>query len=498
MDPGGTRRTRSALTRSQVTALAVAVTLALSWSSSGTETDGTCEGGHGLSNGSSAEFFPGIPRIEYLGPDSTNPLSFRYYNADELIVGKRMRDWLRFSVAFWHTLRGDGSDPFGSPTKNWPWEDPSLPPMEMAKRRMGAHFELLEKLGVDYWCFHDRDIAPEGATWAETNSNLDEIVALAEQFQSQTGKRVLWGTAQLFKHPRYMHGAATSPNAEVVAFAAAQAKKAIEITHRLRGENFVFWGGREGYHTLRNTDMKQELEHLAAFLRMAVSHKTSIGFNGTFLLEPKPQEPTKHQYDWDVSTTVGFLRQFGLASDFKINVECNHATLAGHSCEHELETASLQGMLGNIDANTGDPQTGWDTDQFITDPKECLLLMAVVLRQGGLSPGGINFDAKLRRESTAVEDLFYAHIGSMDALARGLRNAARMLEDGKLAEVVERRYASFRETSVGQRIHSGVATFAEMEEFVLSSSNATGFLSAEDVPSGHAEYMELLLANYIT
>eukprot|EP00873_Tetraselmis_striata_P019250 jgi/Tetstr1/439514/TSEL_027943.t1 len=454
----------------------------------------TCDSADDLWQG---EFFPDVPFIRYEGAESTNPMAYRYYNADELLLGKPMKEWLRFSVAFWHTFRGDGSDPFGSPTKSWPWEDPLVPPMQMAKRRMRAMFEFVQKLGVEFWCFHDRDIAPEGSSWAETNANLDEIVALAEELQAQSGRiSPLWGTAQLFKHPRYMHGAATSPHAEVFAIAAAQAKKAIEVTHRLGGKNFVFWGGREGYHTLLNTDMKQELDHLAQFFKMAVQHKDNIGFSGTFLLEPKPQEPTKHQYDWDAATTMGFLSHYNLTAEFKINVECNHATLSSHSCEHELQTASHRGMLGNMDANTGDPQTGWDTDQFITDPKETTLLMAVVLNQGGLAPGGINFDAKLRRESTDPKDLFYAHIGSMDALARGLRNAARMMEDGILHDFVTERYSSFRATDIGKRIHNGEATFADLEEFVLSHANATAYLKGE-VASGRAEYLEMLLSKYI-
>ncbi|CAD7696495.1 unnamed protein product [Ostreobium quekettii] len=438
------------------------------------------------------EFFPGIGEIQYEGPTSRNPMAFRYYNASEVVHGKPMKEWLRFSVAFWHTFRGDGSDPFGSATKAWPWEDASLDPMEMAFRRIRANFEFLRKLGVEYWCFHDRDIAPEGRDLAETNENLDKVVDLALDLQKQTGVRPLWGTAQLFKHPRYMHGAATSPQAGVFAYAAAQVKKAMEVTLRLGGLNYVFWGGREGYHTLRNTHLKTELDNLARFLRMAADYKRKIGFKGTLLIEPKPQEPTKHQYDWDAATTIGFLREHGLKNDFKLNIECNHATLSQHSCEHELQFSSSQGMLGNIDINTGDPQTGWDTDQFqISDPVEATLLMAVVLRQGGLAPGGFNFDAKLRRESTAVEDLFYAHIGGMDALARGLRNAARLLEQGEVDSVIQARYSSFDE-GIGKDIVNGKVGFKELEKYALSHPDPI-----EDLPSAHAEKAEIVLSMYV-
>ncbi|KAF5183854.1 Xylose isomerase [Thalictrum thalictroides] len=392
----------------------------------------TCpaDASNGCSDNSSGEwegeFFPGIPKIKYEGPSSKNPLSYKWYNAEEEILGKKMKDWMRFSVAFWHTFRGTGLDPFGVQTKFWPWED-GTNSVAMAKRRMRANFEFLNKLGVDYWCFHDRDIAPDGKTLEESNANLDEVVALAKELQ---GKKIrpLWGTAQLFVHPRYMHGAATSSEVAVYAYAAAQVKKAIEVTHYLGGENYVFWGGREGYQTLLNTDMGREIDHLARFLQAAVAYKKKIGFNGTLLIEPKPQEPTKHQYDWDVATSIAFLQKYGLIDEFKLNVECNHATLSGHSCHHELETARINGLLGNIDANTGDPQIGWDTDQFLTDIGEATLVMLSVVRNGGIAPGGFNFDAKLRRESTDVEDLFIAHISGMDTMARGLRNVAKLIE----------------------------------------------------------------------
>uniref|UniRef100_A0A0E0EFX8 Xylose isomerase n=1 Tax=Oryza meridionalis TaxID=40149 RepID=A0A0E0EFX8_9ORYZ len=429
------------------------------------------------------EFFPGIPKIKYEGPSSKNPLAYKWYNAEEVILGKKMKDWMRFSVAFWHTFRGTGGDPFGAPTKSWPWED-GTNSLDMAKRRMRAHFEFMEKLGVDRWCFHDRDIAPDGKTLTETNKNLDEIVELAKKLQEETNIKPLWGTAQLFMHPRYMHGAATSPEVKVYAYGAAQVKKALEVTHYLGGENYVFWGGREGYQTLLNTDMKRELDHLANFLQAAVDYKKKIGFNGTLLIEPKPQEPTKHQYDWDVATTFSFLQKYGLTGEFKINVECNHATLSGHSCHHELETARINGLLGNIDANTGDPQIGWDTDQFLTDISEATLVMSSVVKNGGLAPGGFNFDAKLRRESTDVEDMFLAHISGMDTLARGLRNVVKLIEDGSLDELVRKRYQSF-DSEIGAMIEAGKGDFETLEKKVLEWGEPI-------VPSGKQELAEIL------
>ncbi|GAB4838202.1 hypothetical protein Ancab_027732 [Ancistrocladus abbreviatus] len=429
------------------------------------------------------EFFPGIPKIKYEGQNSKNPLAFKYYNAEEEILGKKMKDWMRFSVAFWHTFRGSGADPFGAPTKYWPWED-GTNSVAMAKRRMRANFEFLEKLGVEFWCFHDRDIAPDGKTLEETNRNLDEVVALAKELQQRTEIHPLWGTAQLFMHPRYMHGAATSPELGVYAYAAAQVKKAMEVTHYLGGENYVFWGGREGYQSLLNTDMGRELDHMASFLEAAAKYKKKIGFNGTLLIEPKPQEPTKHQYDWDAATAANFLRKYGLIDEFKLNIECNHATLSGHSCHHELETARLNGLLGNIDANTGDAQTGWDTDQFMTDIAEATLVMLSVIKNGGLAPGGFNFDAKLRRESTDVEDLFIAHISGMDTLARGLRTAAKLIEDGSLAELVRKRYMSF-DTEVGAQIEAGKADFEYLEKKAMELGEPT-------VPSAKQELAEMI------
>ncbi|KMZ69302.1 Xylose isomerase [Zostera marina] len=433
------------------------------------------------------EFFPGIPKINYEGPKSKNPLSFKWYNAEEEILGKEMKDWMRFSVAFWHTFRGTGGDPFGAPTKVWPWED-GTNSLDMAKRRMRANFEFLEKLGVDKWCFHDRDIAPEGNTLKESNANLDEIVTLAKELQG-TKIHPLWGTAQLFFNPRYMHGAATSPDMAVYTYAAAQVKKAMEVTHYLGGENYVFWGGREGYQTLLNTDMERELDHYATFLQAAADWKKKIGFNGTLLIEPKPQEPTKHQYDWDAATTASFLRKYGLIGEFKLNVECNHATLSGHSCHHELETARINGLLGNIDANTGDPQVGWDTDEFLTDISEATLVMLSVVRNGGLAPGGFNFDAKLRRESTDVVDLFIAHISGMDTLARGLRNVAKLIEDGTLAELVRNRYKTF-DSEFGSQIEAGKVDFETLEKKAFE-------LGEPRVASGKQELAEMIFQSVL-
>lgn len=441
------------------------------------------------------EYFPGVGKIQYEGPDSRNPLAFRYYNASEIIMGKTMKEWLKFSVAFWHTFMGDGGDPFGSPTKQWPWEDVKASPLERAFTRMRANFEFLEKLGVEYWCFHDRDIAPEGASLEESNANLDAVVDLAAELQaaSVSGIRPLWGTAQLFKHPRYVHGAATSSNASVFAYAAAQVKKAMEVTKKLGGQNFVFWGGREGYNTLLNTDLKLELDNLARFLNMAVAYKKKLGFNATLLLEPKPQEPTKHQYDYDAATTISFLKSYGLEDEFGLNLECNHATLAGHSCEHELAVASVHGKFASLDANTGDPQVGWDTDQFLTDPREATLIAAVILKQGGFGSGGINFDAKLRRESTDVLDLFYAHISGMDALARGLRNAAALIQEGRLQELVDKRYSSWSQPGgLGQKIINGKVDFEALERYALNNEDPV-----EELPSAHAELAEIILGMYV-
>ena len=387
-------------------------------------------------------FFPDVKTIAYEGPDSTNPLAFRHYNPDEVVEGKSMKDHLRFAVAYWHTFRGTGSDPFGPGTMLRPWED-GTDSVEMAQKRVRVAFEFIEKLGAPYYCFHDRDVSPEGKTLAESNKNLDAVARVLKEEQQRTGIKLLWGTANLFSHPRFLHGASTSCNADVFAFAAAQVKKALEVTKELGGENYVFWGGREGYMTAYNTDLKRELDHFAKFLHMAVDYKKKIGFTGTFLIEPKPHEPTAHQYDFDCANSLAFLRTHGLDKDFQFNVETNHATLAKHTMMHELMYASAHGMLGSVDANRGDPLLGWDTDQFPTDLYLTAQTMLVVLNQGGLGSGGLNFDAKVRRESFEPVDLFHAHVGSMDAFAQGLKIAAAIRNDGVMKDFVKERYASW-------------------------------------------------------
>jgi xylose isomerase len=432
--------------------------------------------------------FPDIKKIPYEGPESKNPLAFRHYNADEVVAGKTMRDHLRFAVAYWHTFRGTGSDPFGPGTMRRPWED-GTDSVEMAQTRARVAFEFMEKLGVPFYCFHDRDVAPEGATLAETNKNLDAVVKVLKEEQERTGIKLLWGTANLFSNPRFMHGASTSPNADVFAYSAAQVKKAIEVTKELGGANYVFWGGREGYVTLLNTDMKRELDHFAKFLHMAVEYKKKIGFGGVFLIEPKPHEPTSHQYDFDCANSLAFLRGYGLEKEFKFNVETNHATLAKHTMGHELVYASVNGMLGSVDANRGDPLLGWDTDQFPTDLYLTAITMLVVLEQGGLAPGGLNFDAKVRRESFEPLDLFYAHVGSMDAFAQGLKIAAEVRKDGVLTEMLKQRYASW-DGGIGAEVEAGKASFESLEKYALQQGNPA------PNASGRQELIENVLNRY--
>src|SRR3954470_18346972 len=388
-----------------------------------------------------AEFFPDIPKIPYGGPKSRNPLEFKHYNPDEVVGGKTMKEHLRFSVVYWHTFVNPLSDPFGVGTAVRPWDD-GTNSVANAQRKAKAAFEFFEKLGAPYYAFHDRDVAPEGATLKESHANLDEVVKVLKDEQARTGIKLLWGTANLFTNPRYMHGAATSPNLDAFAYAAAQVKKAMEVTHELGGAGYTFWGGREGYSTLLNTDMKRELDHLARFLHMAVDYKQQIGFTGPFYIEPKPMEPTKHQYDSDVEACLNFLRGYDLLPHFKLNVETNHATLAGHEMQHELEYAGMQGALGSIDANTGDLLLGWDTDQFPTNIYLTTQIMLVLLKYS-LTSGGVNFDAKVRRESFEPIDLFYAHIGGMDAFAPGLKIAAAIRADGDFDRLVKERYSSF-------------------------------------------------------
>jgi xylose isomerase len=436
-----------------------------------------------------AVHFPKIKRIAYEGTRSTNPLAFRHYNPEEIIDGRTMSDHLRFSIAYWHAFRGTGADPFGPGTIQRPWEKGS-DPVSVAKVRLDAAFEFFQKIRAPFWCFHDRDIAPEGRSLAESNRHLDKIVAHAKSLQKATGVKLLWGTANLFSNPRYMCGAATNPDAHVFAYAAAQVKKALDVTKALGGENYVFWGGREGYETLLNTNLKREQDHLAAFLHLAVDYAKSIGFKGQFLIEPKPKEPTKHQYDFDVASGIAFLRTYGLEKHFKFNIETNHATLAGHTFEHEIEVAASQKMLGSIDANTGDLLLGWDTDQFNTNVKELTLAMVSILRAGGLGTGGFNFDAKLRRPSIDSEDLFHAHIGGMDAYALAFKLARRILAEGKFTRFVAERYASF-DTGYGRAIEKRHTNFRELNKLVLTK------LGEPKPRSGKQEYLENLLNTYL-
>ncbi len=434
-------------------------------------------------------FFPDIPKIAYEGPTSKTPLSFRHYRPDELVEGRKMRDHFRFAVAYWHTMRGTGGDPFGPGCAVRPWED-GTDSVEMAVKRVKVAFEFMEKLGVDFYCFHDRDVAPEGKSLKESNENLDRVVKALKDEQQRTGIRLLWGTANLFSNPRYVHGAATSCNADAFAYAAAQVKKCLEVTKELGGENYVFWGGREGYSTLLNTDMKRELDHLARFFHLAHDYKTKIGFAGQFLIEPKPKEPTTHQYDFDAAACINFLRQYGLLDKMKLNLETNHATLAGHTMLHDMMTAAAAGVLGSVDANTGNLMLGWDTDQFPTDLYLTTSIMLVILEQGGLAPGGLNFDAKVRRESFEPEDLFHAHIGGMDAFARGLKIAAAIRKDGVMKDFVKKRYASW-DTGVGARIEKGEETLETLEKYMLEKGDA-----ARNV-SGRQEMLENILNRYV-
>ncbi|HVU26426.1 MAG TPA: xylose isomerase [Verrucomicrobiae bacterium] len=433
--------------------------------------------------------FTNISKIKFEGPKSKNPLAFKHYDAGEVVEGKTMRDYLRFAVVYWHTFRGTGSDPFGAGTMQRPWDDGSNS-VENAQNRARIAFEFIEKLGAPFYAFHDRDIAPEGSTLAESNKNLDAVVKVLKAEQKRTGIKLLWGTANLFSNPRFVHGASTSCNADVFAFAAAQVKKAMEITHELGGAGYTFWGGREGYSTLLNTDMKREQEHLAKLLHLAVDYKKKIGFKGQFYIEPKPKEPTKHQYDSDAAACLNFLREYDLLKDFKLNIETNHATLAGHTMQHELETAGAAGALGSIDANTGDELLGWDTDQFPTSIYLTTYTMLAILKYGGFKTGGVNFDAKVRRESFEPMDLFYAHIGGMDAFARGLKIAAAIRKDGRLAKFVKERYASW-DSGIGRKIESGKTNLAELENYMLKKGDV-----APNV-SGRQEFLENLINEFI-
>jgi xylose isomerase len=418
-------------------------------------------------------YFPEVSKIRFEGPSSQNPLSYKYYNPDEVVAGKRMEDHLRFSIAYWHTLVADGSDPFGVPTMQRPWN--GYKGLDLAKARVEALFEFAEKLGLRFFAFHDRDIAPEGDSLAETNRNLDHIVAMLSEYMKSTSIKLLWNTANMFSHPRYVHGAATAPNAHVFAYAAAQVKKSLDIGKELGSENYVFWGGREGYSVLLNTAMEFELDNLARFYRMAIDYAKEIGYTGQFLIEPKPKEPTKHQYDYDAASAIAFLYKYDLIGHFQLNIEANHATLAGHTFQHELRVSRIHGLLGSVDANQGDELLGWDTDEFPTNLYDTTLAMYEILKNGGLHRGGLNFDAKTRRASFDTLDLFYGHIVGVDSFARGLKIAAAMIEDGVLEKVVEDRYKSY-EDGIGRDIVSGTTNFYKLEKFAMEHDiqNASG------------------------
>ncbi len=438
-----------------------------------------------------ASAFPKIPKIQYEGPKSRNPFAFKHYDPTERVEGKSMKEHLRFSVVYWHTMCGTGSDMFGWGTWDRPWDRGTQEnSIERAKRRVPVFFEFCDKLGAPFYAWHDRDVAPHGKTLRESNKYLDTIAKLLKEHQKATGVRLLWGTAQNFVHPRYMHGAATSCNADAFVFAAAQVKRALDLTQELGGEGYVFWGGREGYSTLLNTNLKREMDHLATFLHMAVDYKKKIGFDAPFYIEPKPKEPTKHQYDSDAAACLNFLREYKLLPYFKLNIETNHATLAGHTMQHELEVAGAANALGSIDANMGDLFLGWDTDQFPTNLYLTTQCMLTILKHGGFTTGGTNFDAKLRRESFETADLFHGHIAGMDTFARGLKIAAAIRKDGRLDEFVKNRYRSW-DSGIGKLIEKRKVGFKELEAHALKLGEVT---SNE---SGRQEYLENLFNEFI-
>ena len=433
-------------------------------------------------------YFPDVGQIKHEGPDSDNPLAFKTYDPERVVAGKTMEEHLRFAVCYWHTFCATGGDPFGPGTRARPWTVTG-DRLANATEKMNAAFEFFTKLNVPYWCFHDFDMAWEGDSVAESEKSMQMVVELAKERQKATGMRLLWGTANVFSNPRYMNGAATNPNFEVLAYAASQVKAAMDATTELGGDNYVFWGGREGYACLQNTDTKRELEHFAMFLEKARDYGRANGFTGTFLIEPKPMEPMKHQYDFDAQTVIGFLRHHGLAGDFKLNIEANHATLAGHTFAHDLRMAADAGLLGSIDANRGDPQNGWDTDQFPTDLYDCVHGMMVVLEAGGIGNGGLNFDAKIRRESTDPNDLFIAHIGGMDSFARGLVVADCVLGDSRLAELRFGRYSSF-DSGDGKRFEDGALDFPALRDIAAANGEPKQI-------SGRQELVENIINDYI-
>ncbi|SHM13408.1 D-xylose isomerase [Chitinophaga jiangningensis] len=434
------------------------------------------------------EYFKGIGKIKFEGPQSDNPLAYRFYDENRIIAGKSMKELFRFAVSYWHTFCGTGGDPFGPGTKNFPWLV-ATDAVQSAKDKMDAAFEFITKMGLPYYCFHDVDLVDEGANVAEYESRMQQIVAYAKEKQAASGVKLLWGTANVFSNPRYMNGAATNPDFAVVAYAGAQVKNSLDATIALGGENYVFWGGREGYMTLLNTNMKREQEHLARFLGMARDYARKQGFKGTFFIEPKPAEPTKHQYDFDSATVIGFLRQYGLDKDFKLNIEVNHATLAGHTFQHELQVAADAGMLGSIDANRGDAQNGWDTDQFPMNLNELIESMLIILEAGGFAGGGVNFDAKTRRNSTDLEDIFHAHIGGIDTFARAAIIAEKVLANSPYKQFRKDRYASF-DSGKGQEFETGKLTLEDLRN--IAAANGEPKLT-----SGRQEWLENIINNAI-
>lgn len=434
-------------------------------------------------------YFPEVSKpIAFEGPDSKNPLSFKHYNPNEKVMGKTMADHLRFAVSYWHTLKGEGSDMFGVPTMKRIYNEGDNP-LQIAEQTLEAAFEFFTKLGVKFWAFHDSDIAPEEDTLAATQKNLDHIVKLAKKMQKDTGIRLIWGTCNLFSHPRFMSGASTNPSPAIFAYAAAKVKKAIEVTKYLGGQGYVFWGGREGYETLLNTDMGKEQDHLGLFLNMAVDYAKKIKFDGQFYIEPKPMEPTKHQYDFDAASCYAFLQRYNLDKTFKLNLEANHATLAGHTLMHEIEYAAANGIFGSVDANRGDLMLGWDTDQFPTDLYDTTLTMYSIIKAGGFTKGGLNFDAHVRRQSIDTVDLFHAHIGAMDCFARGLKIAANLHKDKVFKKFIDQRYAGWK-TGIGKDIEAGKVGFEELEAYTLKHGEPK-------IVSGRQEMLENLLNDYI-
>lgn len=436
------------------------------------------------------EYFDFIDEVKFAGAEAKDPLAFKYYDPDKIIAGRSMEEHLRFSMAYWHTLTEKGSDPFGAPTMMRPWDEPA-DPMEAAKARVEAAFEFMSKLQIRHFCFHDADIVPLGETIKVTDERLDEIADLLEAKMEETGIKLLWGTSNLFSQPLFMHGAATSPYADVYAYAAARVKKALEITKRLGGENYVFWGGREGYETLLNTDMGLELDNLARFFELVLDYVEKIGFQGQLLLEPKPKEPTKHQYDFDAANVLAFLRRYGLEDHFKLNIEANHATLAGHTFQHDLRYARINNMLGSVDANQGDLLLGWDTDQFPSNLYNTTLAMYEILKQGGLAPGGLNFDAKVRRGSYTLKDLFYGHILGMDSFARGLEVAHSLMESGEIEEFIQARYASY-DQGIGKKIREKKLSLEELADYIQDKN-----VSEFEVESGRQEMLEMILNRHL-